>query len=256
MDAFVQNYDLMVGADYKIIANFIDSAIKKYKKDSELVCDLGCGTATVALELSSRGYDMIAVDSDFNMLIKAKEKAQSLNDDTVLFLNQDITEFELYGTVDVIYSTLDTVNYILDKKSLSNLFALVKNYLNFDGLFIFDINSQYKFQNILDNNTFVYDMEDLYCVWNTQKYKKDVYNHNLTYFINENGNFKRFENTQTQRYYSKEYIESMIKKHDFEILKCVDNYSNKKVFDKTERITYVLKTNKWFFKKLLTLTRL
>ena len=244
MDAFAQNYDLMVGADYKKIADFINSSIKKYKKDSVLVCDLGCGTATVALDLSFRGYDMIAIDSDSDMLIQAKEKAQDLNDNSVLFLNQDIADFELYGTVDVIYSTLDTINYILDKNSLNKLFLLVKNYLNYNGLFIFDINTQYKFENVLNNNTFIYDLDSLYCVWNTLKCKNDIYNHNLTYFIKDGCNYKRFENTQTQRYYSQDFIESIIKKHNFEILKCVDNYSNKKANKITQRLTYVLKINK------------
>ena len=194
---------------------------------------------------------MIAIDSDFDMLIKAREKAEAMNDNSVLFLNQDITEFELYGTVDAIYSTLDTVNYITDKKELNSLFALVKNYLNYDGLFVFDVNTQYKFESVLNEKTFIYDFDDMFCVWNTCKQKNDIYNHNLTYFIKDNDKYDRFENIQTQRYYSKEYIESLIKKHNFEIIKCVDNYSNKKISKTTQRLTYVLKINKWFFKKTI-----
>ena len=91
--------------------------INKYKKDSELICDLGCGTGIIAAELANRGYDMIAIDSSEDMLLKAKEHNDSNNIKEILLLCQDITEFELYGTVDVIYSTLDTINYITSKRT-------------------------------------------------------------------------------------------------------------------------------------------
>jgi len=245
MDVFAENYDLMVGADYNKIVNFIDSAIKTYKPDSELICDLGCGTGTVALALSERGYDMIAIDSSEEMLVKAREKAESACDKNTMFLCQDIIDFELYGTVDVIYSTLDTINYILDKRDLNTLFKWVRNYLNYDGLFIFDINSQYKFESVLNNNTFVYDFDDMFCTWETERYLKNKYDHYLTYFVkNENGQYSRFDNIQQQRYYSMQEIKELFVKYDFEILATCDNYSDRPIGKKTERYTFILKTKK------------
>jgi len=246
MDIFAEKYDEMVGADYNKIIDFIDDNIKKYKPDSSLVCDLGCGTGTIALELSHRGYDVIAVDSSETMLMMAREKAFERNDSSVLFLCQDIVNFELYGTVDVIYSTLDTVNYITDEKDLNTFFKWVRNYLNFDGLFIFDINSQYKFDDVLNNKTFIYDYDDMFCCWETQKDEDtDEYCHYLTYFVKHQDDlYERFDSTQIQKYYSMESIESIAKKYDFEILCIKDDYSKKEISANTQRYTYVMKTNK------------
>ncbi len=246
MDIFAQKYDDMVGADYNKIIDFIDNSIKKYKPDSSLVCDLGCGTGTVALALSNRGYDVIAIDSNDTMLMMAREKAFELNDTITLFLCQDIVNFELYGTVDVIYSTLDTVNYITEEKDLDTFFKWVRNYLNFDGLFIFDINSQYKFDSILNNKTFIYDYEDMFCSWETQKDEDtNEYCHFLTYFVKQdNGLYERFDSTQCQRYYSMEIIENLAKKYDFEIVSVKDDYSESEISLQTERYTYIMKTNK------------
>ncbi len=246
MDIFAKYYDMMVGADYDKISSFIVSCIKKFKPDSELVCDLGCGTGIVASKLSLAGFDMIAIDSDEDMLAKAGDNIKELGADNVLLLNQDITEFELYGTVDVIYSTLDTLNYITDKRKIDKLFKLVKNYLNYNGLFIFDINSEYKFESILANNDFIYDEEDLFCCWsaNYDSKTKKCY-HYLTYFEKlDNGLFFKKENEQIQRFYSEEFLIDLFRKYGFDILKRADNYNNCNPNEKTQRITYVLKINK------------
>lgn len=246
MDIFAENYDIMVGADYDKITGFINNIIKKFKPNSSLVCDLGCGTGTVALALSKLGYDMIAIDRSEDMLIEARNKAYEQADGNTLFLCQDIVNFELYGTVDVIYSTLDTVNYITDKRDLNTFFKWVRNYLNYDGLFIFDINSEYKFKEILNGKVSVYEFDDVYCVWETERqHGSTKYEHYLTYFKqDQDGSYNRYDNVQLQRYYSPAEIDQLAKKYDFKILSVKDNYSNKCISDTTQRYTYVLKTIK------------
>jgi SAM-dependent methyltransferase len=246
MDAFAENYDLMVGADYDKISKFIFDVSKKYKPDSELVCDLGCGTASVTTRLSELGFDMIGIDSNEDMLVFARENISKSGQNNILLLNQDITDFELYGTVDVIYSTLDTLNYITDKRSLTRLFKLVKNYLNYDGLFIFDINSEYKFKEILASNDFIYEFDDLFCCWSVDYNEKssDCYHH-LTYFEKtDDGNYSKKISEQFQRFYPIEYINQLCHKFGFEILMVCDDYSTQGLIATTERITYVLKINK------------
>ena len=243
MDIFAEYYDSMVGADYDKITDFIVSAIKKHKPDSDLICDLGCGTGKVAINLAQNGYDLIGIDSSEDMLIKARENALDNNIDIILFLNQDISDFELYGTVDVIYSTLDTLNYITCKKDLDRLFKLVRNYLNYDGLFIFDVNSEYKFKEILDDKDYIYDTEELFCCWSAKfESKSDKCYHWLTYFEKSSeGNYIRVENEQVQRFYSKQYLKSVFDKYGFEVLSLTDNYSFNRIKPKTERLTYILK---------------
>ena len=112
---------------------------------------------------------MIGVDISFDMLNIARENNSHEN---ILYLNQDMREFELYGTVDVIYSSLDCLNYLTDKRDVKKTFKLCHNYLNPEGLFIFDINTEYKYINTLDKNTFAYDNDDAYLIWQSEYDKK------------------------------------------------------------------------------------
>lgn len=246
MNLFAKYYDRLVGADYNKISEFIIDAIHKYKKDGNLVCDIGCGTATIAIELAKAGFDMIAIDSSEDMLTVAREKCKEEDIESILLLNQDICEFELYGTVDVIYSTLDTLNYILYKRDLDHIFSLVRNYLNYDGLFIFDINTKNKFKNTLGNNTFVYDEELEFCVWESEfNSNTNICTHALTFFEKSSeDSYVRYDDFQEQRYYSSDYIKKLSTKYGFKILNICDDYSNKKSSTDTQRDTYILKINK------------
>ena len=73
-------------------------------------------------------------------------------------------EFELYGTVDVILCVLDSVNYLIEDGELEQMLSLCHNYLNDGGLLIFDINSEYKFRNILADNVYTYEKDDIFYV--------------------------------------------------------------------------------------------
>lgn len=246
MNSFSKYYDLFVGADYDSISKYIHKQIHDHKPDSELVCDLGCGTANVTVRLAQMGYDMIGIDSDADMLVNAQQKAEESNIHDILLLNQDITEFELYGTVDVIYSTLDSINYLQRKSDVDKLFALVKNYLNYDGLFIFDINSEYKFKSVLHNYCYAYQTDDVSCIWQcSYNQKTDLCLHDLTYFEKHpDGYYIKSNCFQEQRYYSIEFIRSLASKYSFDILKINDNYTERSITDTTERICFVMKINK------------
>lgn len=246
MKLFSDHYDRFVGADYDKIAGFIDGAVKKYKPGSSLVCDLGCGTASVTAKMSLLGYDPIGIDNDPDMLSVARDKLADSGITDVLLLCQDITEFELYGTVDVIFSTLDTLNYVTEPDKLDRLFALVKNYLEYDGLFIFDVNSGYKFKNVLSDNVFAYDGEDCFCCWHSHfDGDSGICTHGLTYFsLRSDGSYERSEETQKQRYYTIDEITSIAERYGFEVLSVSDGYSSKQVTESTERVAFILKINK------------
>ena len=109
--------------------------------------DLACGTGSLSLEMAKLGYDVIGVDGSCEMLSEAMgKKAESGLD--VLFLCQQMEELDLYGTVDLVTCTLDSLNYITSTKELSSVFALVNNFLEEGGIFVFDLNTEYKFCNI------------------------------------------------------------------------------------------------------------
>lgn len=240
---FAYLYDrLTFDVDYFKTADYIESIFGKFcVKKPELIADLACGTGSMCVQLSNRGYDMIGIDFSENMLDAALKK-HSKND--ILYLNQDITEFELYGTVDAVLCLLDSVNHITDADDLKKVFKLVKNYLNPGGLFIFDINTKYKFENVLSDNIFTYDVGDIYYVWENDYDKIDkICDFYLTFFVEENGLYKRIDEQHCERCYEEAEIEKMLSNEGFELMGKYDNLSFDKPKDKSERIFYVLRKN-------------
>jgi methyltransferase type 11 len=245
--AFVKYYDRLVGADYKKIISFIEKTLKKYKPDSALVADLGCGSGNVAIGLVKCGFDLIALDSSAEMLTLAQQKqiGQNISPKKLLLLCQDMCSFELYGTVDAIYSTLDSINYITDEKQLDHCFKLVNNYLNYGGLFLFDINSFYKYSKVLNNNIFTYDFDDIYCIWENMFDKKSrISNFSLTFFEKEGKLFKRSDNLQCQKYYALSTIKKLLNKNSLEVLGVWDDYSALPPSRTTQRYTILARTIK------------
>ena len=245
--AFVRYYDRLVGANYSSITNFIIDKIKEYKPDSTLIVDLGCGSGSVAVGLVKAGYDLIGLDSSTEMLMLAKQKQVKFNIDPqkLLLLCQDMCDFELYGTVDVIYSTLDCINYITDLKELNNCFANVNNYLNYGGLFLFDINTYYKYKTVLSNNIFSYDFKDLYCIWeNNFDSSSKICEFDLKFFEKQGTLYKRSDEKQYQRFYSINQITKLLNNNYMQVLNVWDDYSNAAPCRTTQRYTILARTLK------------
>lgn len=213
---FAYVYDKLIGQDYEAWADCVEQLFKKSGVSPKLVLDLGCGTGSITNILAKRGYDMIGVDLSYDMLGLAKQKADEEGLD-VLYLCQDIRSFELYGTVDAVICTLDVLNYITDKDELSSVFALVKNYLNPGGVFIFDINTTYKLSTVLGNNTFVNDEEGVFYVWENE-YKDRLSSQYLTFFVQSDDVYERFDEEHFQRAYDIEEIEALLRQNGFETL--------------------------------------
>jgi len=228
---FAYIYDALTDdVDYDQFLRFVKRIFKLNNLSPQLVLELACGTGNFTKKLSEEGYDVIALDSSEQMLDVAREKCEN-----VLFLNQDMTEFELYGTVDAIICVLDGVNYVTDKRKLQKMFKLCHNYLNYDGLLIFDINSEYKLKNIIGNNTFVQDTEDIFYTWENEL-SKDKVNFYLTFFVKENEEYIRFDEVHTERIYKESELCDMLKKADFEISGVYGDFDVKKPSKKSERL--------------------
>lgn len=239
---FAYYYDkLTYDVEYKKIAEFIKRIFDKYaKNDVSLVCDLACGTGSICNLLSDFGYDMIGVDFSPNMLDVAAEKKGERN---ILYLNQDISNFELYGTVDAFLCLLDSVNHLDNERDFDRMFCLANNYLNPKGLFVFDVNSPYKFKNILADNVFTYDSDDIYYVWENELDEKNgICTFYLTFFVNENGLYRRFDEVHTERIYTDEKIRKTAEDSGFEVVGMFGgNYDFAAPEKDSGRIFYVLK---------------
>lgn len=233
--AFV--YDKLISdVDYDAWADYYCRLFEKYALNPKLGLDLGCGTGSMTVKLSQRGFDMTGVDFSEEMLMVAREKSAGQD---ILYLNQDMTEFELYGTVDFIVSSLDCINYITDKRELLKVFKLVNNYLDPGGLFIFDINTLYKLENILGNNTFVIEDDNVFCSWQNEfDKKKKLCSFYLTFFCKNGDAYRRFDEVHCERAYEIEEIKALIEKSGMRLLGVYDNLSFDVPRKNSERIFF------------------
>ena len=235
--SFAQVYDLfMDNVDYPAWCEYIKSLLKEYGISDGLVLDLGCGTGTVTELLADAGYDMIGVDNSCDMLEIAEEKKEKSGHD-ILYLMQDMREFELYGTVRAVVSVCDSVNYILEEEDLLEVFSLVNNYLDPGGMFIFDMNTRYKYEQMGDC-TIAENREESSFIWdNFYDPEEKINQYDLTFFLREDsGLYRKYEETHMQRAYSAEEIKTLLQEAGMEFLQAFDSYSEEPPGTESQRI--------------------
>ena len=242
---FSEVYDrFMDNIDYEKWTEFIEKIWEKYGAKPKLVLDLACGTGNFTIPLAQKGYDMIGVDSSAEMLAIAKDKAGA--DSSILYLCQDMREFELYGTVDACICMVDGLNYLLEEEALLQVFRLAKNYLNPGGLFIFDMNTIYKFKEVMGENRFCDIDENAAIIWeNYYDENEGINEYYLTVFAEnrENAQYNRHEETHYQKGYSKEKVTEIINEAGLEILDIYGTAEFGKYSETCEKMFFVLRKN-------------
>ena len=237
-------YDAFNGdLDYKKWADFMEESFRRYFPGRvESVLDLACGTGRMTEELCRRGYDMIGADISEEMLYRAYDKVYDEDINDILFIKQDMRDFELYGTVGAITCCLDSMNYLIDDGDLEKCFSTAHNYLDPNGLLIFDVNTPHKFENIYGNNSYIYEDVDnegriTYCGWqNDYDPGTKICNFYLSVFTqDESGNYERSDEEQRERCYSKDYLEGALEKCGFEVLGFFADYNFSTPNDDCER---------------------
>ena len=185
---FARVYDLfMDNIDYEEWADYIQKHLEEQGIRDGLVLELGCGTGTMTGLLAQKGYDMIGVDNSEEMLAEAMEKKMESGQD-ILYLLQDMQEFELYGTVRAVVSVCDSLNYLTEKEDLLQVFRLVNNYLDPGGVFLFDMNTIHKYRDILGDTTIAENRDEGSFIWDNTF---DEENRRLTLNGRENATGKR-----------------------------------------------------------------
>ena len=249
-DLLAPFYDAFNGdIDYSAWADFIESIIEKHYGSGkpELILDLGCGTGSMTLELAMRGYDMTGVDYSPEMLDIARTRADSAGlSDKMLWLCQDMREFELYGTVDVTVCCLDGINHLTGRGDLAAAFDLVHNYLIPDGLFIFDINGKYKFEKVYADETYCMENEGALCVWqNYYNEKSRLCDFYITLFEEcEDGRYRRHDEHQRERMYTLRTIKKTLVESGFEFIGAYSDFEFTDGNDENERIYIVARCKK------------
>ncbi|MBR2951049.1 MAG: class I SAM-dependent methyltransferase [Lachnospiraceae bacterium] len=244
MDAysdFSYVYDtFMDETPYEEWCEFLTETLQKNGIKEGLLLDLGCGTGTMTELLAQKGYDMIGIDMSDQMLSVAMEKREQ-SGYPILYLQQDMREFELYGTVKAVVCVCDSVNYLLEEEDILETFELVNNYLDPDGIFIFDFNTVYKYAEVIGDATIAENREDCSFIWENFYEPEDQINeYDLTIFVKEEDDrYRKFTETHYQRGYTLETMRALVEEAGMIFVDAMDAETHGPVHEQSERI-YVI----------------
>lgn len=242
---FAKVYDtFMDETPYEQWCGFLVSVLKEFGQENGLVLDLGCGTGTLTQALADSGYDMIGVDISEDMLNIAIEKKQnSAKEPDILYLCQDMREFELYGTVRAVVSVCDSLNYLLEEEDLLKTFRLVNNYLDPGGIFIFDFNTVFKYEQVIGDTTIAENREECSFIWENYYHEQEQINeYELTIFVKEEDErFRKFEETHYQRGYEPEQMKALIEQAGLSFVRALDADTKGEVTKQSERVYVIAK---------------
>lgn len=239
--SFASVYDtFMDNIPYEEWAEYLSGLLAEYEVTDGIVLDLGCGTGTLTELMAARGFDMIGVDYSEEMLEIAMEKRAESGRD-ILYLLQDMREFEMYGTVRAVISICDSLNYITEEEELEEVFRLVNNYLDPEGVFIFDFNTVYKYREILGDQTIAESREDCSFIWDNYYYEEEQINeYELSLFLQEEGNlYRKYVETHYQKGYELETIKSLLEKSGMKFVTAYDAFTRNPPTKESERV-YVI----------------
>lgn len=249
-------YDRLTdNAEYEKRCDYITDLLSENGVSEGILLDLACGTGTLTQLLSRRGFEVIGVDASPEMLSVATQKSYE-NDLDILYLCQDMSQLDLYGTINCAVCTLDSFNHVTDPENVKKAIKKVGLFMEKGGVFVFDVNTSYKHREILANNTFVYDLDDVYCVWQNTLNESDNSVHiDIDLFSpDENGKYDRLEESFDEVIYERDTLEAWLKKYGFEVVGVYDEFTRAPVSETSQRAFYVCKKTKQtngFFKGLL-----
>lgn len=234
---FAQVYDtFMDNVPYDEWGEYLVSLLKKYGVEDGLVLDMGCGTGAMTRYLDAHGYDMTGIDVSEEMLTIAKEKSSS----DILYLLQDMREFELYGTMRAAVSICDSMNYILEEDDLLQVFSLVNNYLDPGGLFLFDFNTEYKYRELLGDTTIAENREECSFIWeNYYDLQERINEYDLTIFVREGELYRKFEETHFQRGYTVSEVADALREAGLELVALYDDFTREEPGEDSARVCVV-----------------
>lgn len=243
-NVFARYYDdLTANIDYKKRAEYFHAIIQKFKTTKEnILLDLACGTGSISEQMARLGYDVIGVDYSEEMLGIAIEKKFD-SGLPIQYLCQDMRTIDMFGTVDVTICALDSINHLSSAEDVKKVFQRVSLFAEPSGLFIFDVNTLYKHCEILADNTFTYETDKVYCVWENSL-NRDTFEvkMNLEFFeLEENGLYSRSSDCFSEKAYSTELLDKMLIDCGFEILARYGDDSFAPPTDTTQRIVYAVR---------------
>lgn len=236
---FAEVYDLLTeNVPYDEIAAYYDALIKKHGTDGNLLLDMGCGTGNLTIRLAELGYDVIASDASPMMLTIASSKSCS---GSIQYICQSMTETDLYGAVDIAVSTLDSINHLDSEDDIRQCFVKTAENMNVGGLFLFDVNTIYKHREILADNTFIYDVDGVYCAWSNSY---DPSDNSVTieldlFYENDDGSYDRGYESFSEIAVALDEIKQMLESAGFDVLAVYDYLNENTATEASEKAVFV-----------------
>lgn len=237
---FAQYYDALTqNAGYEERAEYLCALLRRYHHPWGETLDLACGTGSLTLEFKKRGIDIYGVDGSTEMLAQAQAKAAQAGEQ-ILFLHQQMQKLDLYGCADTVFCTLDSLNHLLTQRDLFAAFERVSLFLSPDGLFVFDMNTPYKHREVLGNNTFVYDTDAVYCVWQNRYlpagHRVDI---TLDFFSRTGKLYQRSGEHFFERAYEDAHVRRLLQQAGLEVVGFFAEQSFQRPVADTQRVVYV-----------------
>lgn len=237
--SFAKFYDgLMKDADYERRCEYLLQLLKRHNHEAGITLDLACGTGSLTRLLAEKGIDVYGVDSSEDMLSEAMQRAyeKGLN---ILYLKQKMQSLDLYGTINTCVCTLDSINHLTDIDDVKKTFDRVGLFMDDDGLFVFDVNTLYKHRKILCDNTFVFENDEVFCVWQNSLEENDTVNITLDFFEEEDGVYYRSAENFSERAYSDSQIRELLSNAGFSVEAVYGDLSFDPPEETEQRVIYV-----------------
>ena len=238
-NAFADFYDgLMQDAAYEKRCEYIIELMKRHNHDMGITLDLACGTGSLTCELAARGVDVYGIDASAEMLSEAMQKSAE-RELEILYLRQKMQSIDLYGTIDTCVCTLDSINHLTNPDDVAKTFEKVAFFMNKDGIFMFDANTVYKHEKILADNTFAYETDKVFCVWQNSLRENNIVDIDLDFFEEENGVYYRTSESFSERAYSQAGLEKMLEAAGFEVEAVYGDMTFESPKDDEQRLVFV-----------------
>lgn len=229
--------DLTENVNYKVRSDYISGFFNELKvKNGALVLDLACGTGSMAAELLKKGYSVIGIDASSEMLSAADFKTKG----KMTLINAKMQEFSLSEPADACICCLDSINHLESIDEVIKTFENVYNSLKENGVFIFDVNTVYKHNCVLADNTFVFDEENYFLSWDNELQDENKVRIMLDIFFKEGNHYNRFSEDFSETAYELDLLKASLLPY-FSVLGVFDELTREMPQNDSERVYFVCK---------------
>ena len=235
-------YDrLTADADDGARAAYLLALFAKHGKPVQTLLDVACGTGRLTQALLAAGVDTVGVDRSEEMLSLARQRAPE-----ALFICQDMQQLDLYGCAQGAVCVMDSFNHLWRSEQARAFLTRLRLFVEPGGLFIFDVNTPYKHRQVLADNTFVFEQEDLVCVWqNRLQVRGLVEDMRLDFFVRQaDGRYQRLSDSVKEKAYTDKALQKMLRECGWQVLAVYEDMTMQPPAADSQRAVYVVRNTR------------